>query len=57
MRGLHEGVASRHCAADASTGFPHPKHLMRFAYEGLDRSFDTGIITMQQFDPSQALPA
>lgn len=40
-------------AADSRTGFPHPKHLMRHAYEGLTRSFDTGLITAQPFDPSQ----
>ena len=39
-------------AADASTGFPHPKHFMRHAYDGLTRSFDTGLITVQPFDPS-----
>ena len=39
-------------AADTSTGFPHPKHFMRHAYDGLTRSFDTGLITVQPFDPS-----
>ena len=37
-------------AADTSTGFPHPKNFMRHAYEGLTRSFDTGIITVQPFE-------
>ena len=39
-------------AADATTGFPHPKAFMRHAYQGLTRSFDTGIITVEPFDPS-----
>ena len=39
-------------AADNQTGFPHPKHFMRHAYEGLTRSFDTGLITVQPFDAS-----
>ena len=38
-------------AADVRTGFPHPKHFMRHAYQGLTRSFDTGLITVQPFDP------
>ncbi len=37
-------------AADSGTGFPHPKNFMRHAYEGLNRSFDTGIITVQPFE-------
>jgi hypothetical protein len=41
-------------AADADTGFPHPKQFMRHAYDGLARSFDTGLITVQQFDPATA---
>ena len=41
------------CAADNGTGFPHAKHFMRHAYEGLTRSFDTGLITVQPFDPRQ----
>ena len=44
-------------AADAGTGFPHPKHFMRHAYDGLSRSFDTGLITVQQFDPAVAARA
>ncbi len=43
-------------AADASTGFPHPKGLMQHAYEGLTRSFATGVIAVRQFDPG-ALPS
>ena len=39
-------------AADAHTGFPNPKQFMRHAYEGLTRSFDTGLITVQPFDPA-----
>ncbi|MCB1684835.1 MAG: diguanylate cyclase, partial [Pseudomonadales bacterium] len=39
-------------AADNETGLPHPKHFMRHAYEGLTRSFDTGLITVQPFDPA-----
>lgn len=37
-------------AADAQTGFPQPKNFIRHAYEGLTRSFDTGLITVQPFD-------
>ena len=44
-------------AADSSTGFPHPKLLMQHAYEGLTRSFATGVIAVQQFDPGQLQPA
>ena len=40
-------------AADSETGFPHPKHFMRHAYQGLTHSFDTGLITVEPFDPSQ----
>lgn len=41
-------------AADAGTGFPHPKHFMRHAREGLTRSFDTGLISVQKFDAATA---
>jgi len=44
-------------AADNGTGLPHPKHFMRHAYVGLQRSFDTGIITVQPFDPAVARQA
>lgn len=41
-------------AADSGTGFPHPKHFMRHAYQGLTHSFDTGLITVERFEPSSA---
>ncbi len=37
-------------AADASTGFPAAKQFMHHAYQGLTRSFDTGLITVQAYD-------
>jgi hypothetical protein len=44
------------CAADAETGFPQPKLFMRNAYDGLTRSFDTGLITIAPLDaPSTQL--
>ena len=44
------------CAADAETGFPKPKIFMRHAYDGLTRSFDTGLITIAPLDaPSTQL--
>lgn len=42
------------CAADLNTGFPHAKQFMRYAYDGLSHSFDTGIITVQPYDSSLA---
>ena len=42
-------------AADASTGHPHAKDFMNFAFEGLSKSFDTGIITVRPYDPTLAL--
>jgi phosphoserine phosphatase RsbU/P len=39
-------------AADASTGHPNAKTLLDFAYIGLKRSFETGIITVQPYDPN-----
>jgi diguanylate cyclase (GGDEF)-like protein len=39
-------------AADSGTGFPQAKHFMRHAYQGLTHSFDTGLITVAQFDPT-----
>ncbi len=39
-------------AADAATGFPQPKQFMQHAYEGLTRSFDTGLISVQTYDGS-----
>ncbi len=42
-------------AADASTGHPRAKELLEFAYQGLSRSFDTGIITVRPFDPALRL--
>jgi hypothetical protein len=37
-------------AADASTGLPAAKVFMQHAYQGLTRSYDTGLITVQTFD-------
>ncbi|MEE4282080.1 MAG: response regulator [Pseudomonadales bacterium] len=42
-------------AADASTGHPRARELMEFAYRGLTRSFDTGIITVRPYDPAPHL--
>jgi phosphoserine phosphatase RsbU/P len=42
-------------AADASTGHPRGRELMEFAYRGLTRSFETGIINVQPYDPSPRL--
>ncbi len=39
-------------AADKSTGYPDAKTFMSFAYEGLAKSFDTGLITVRPFDIS-----
>ena len=40
-------------AADASTGLPQAKQLMQHAYQGLTRSFEPGLISVQTFDPAQ----
>lgn len=42
-------------AADASTGHPRGRELMEFAYRGLTRSFETGIISVKPYDPSPHL--
>ena len=42
-------------AADGTTGHPHAKDFMNFAFEGLTKSFETGIITVRPYDPSLAL--
>ncbi len=42
-------------AADANTGHPRGHELMEFAYRGLTRSFDTGIISVRPYDPSPHL--
>ena len=44
-------------AADASTGHPRAKEFLEFAYQGLSKSFETGIITMRPFDPTVRLEA
>ncbi|MEZ5558826.1 MAG: response regulator [Pseudomonadales bacterium] len=41
------------CAADNGTGFPQPKQFMRYAFQGLTRSFDTGLITVQTYDAAR----
>ncbi|MDP6825911.1 MAG: response regulator [Pseudomonadales bacterium] len=40
------------CAADKDSGFPDPEAFLQFAYDGLTRSFDTGMVTAQPFDAS-----
>ena len=42
-------------AADTSTGHPRAKELMEYAYNGLTKSFETGIITVKPFDPADRL--
>lgn len=42
------------CAADAKTGFPNPKGFLQFAFEGLKKSFASGIINVDQFDSAKA---
>ena len=42
-------------AADASTGHPRAKEFLEFAYRGLAKSFETGIITVTPFDPAARL--
>jgi len=39
-------------AADASTGHPRAKEFLEFAYQGLSKSFETGIISVRLFDPA-----
>lgn len=41
------------CAADARTGFPEPQQMMEHAHAGLRRSFDTGLISVQQIEQRQ----
>jgi diguanylate cyclase (GGDEF)-like protein len=38
------------CAADESTGFPNPKHLLKYTFSGLAHSFATGGIHATHFD-------
>ncbi len=38
-------------AASSATGHPRAKAFMDFAYAGLDKSFETGIITVRAFEP------
>jgi diguanylate cyclase (GGDEF)-like protein len=42
-------------AADSTTGHPHAKDFMNFAFEGLTKSFETGIITVRPYDPNLVL--
>lgn len=44
-------------AADRNTGLPAPKALVQLGYEGLQRSFDTGLITVQISAPTAAMRA
>lgn len=37
-------------AVDATTGHPHATDFMNFAFEGLTRSFDTGIVTARPYE-------
>ena len=39
-------------AADNSTGHPRAKELIEFAYAGLAKSFETGIITVRPYNPA-----
>jgi len=39
------------CAADESTGYPNAAVFMELGLAGLKRSFDTGIINVELFDP------
>lgn len=39
-------------AADSETGLPRAKQFMRHAREGLHRSFETGLITVAQYEPT-----
>jgi diguanylate cyclase (GGDEF)-like protein len=43
-------------AADSRSGFPNAKLFMQHAYEGLTKSFATGVIAVQKFDPAN-MPA
>ena len=38
------------CAVDTASGFPEPKPFIQACYESLTKSFETGIITMTNFD-------
>lgn len=42
-------------ALDASTGKPGAKDFLNFAYDGLTRSFETGVITVRAYDPHARL--
>jgi phosphoserine phosphatase RsbU/P len=43
-------------AADATTGFPDPQQFMIHARQGLMRSFDTGLVSVQTFAPPAKSP-
>lgn len=43
-------------AADESTGFPTAADFMAHARQGLIRSFDTGLVTVQTYDANQQSP-
>ena len=40
-------------AADRTTGYPNAKLFMQHAYDGLTRSFATGVISVAQYNPGQ----
>ncbi|MEM9622940.1 MAG: response regulator [Pseudomonadota bacterium] len=42
-------------AADSTTGHPSAKDFMSYAYYGLSRSFETGSIVVQPYDPNKHL--
>jgi PleD family two-component response regulator len=42
------------CAADASTGLPDARGFLQFAFEGLKKSFATGVINVDAFDAALA---
>ncbi len=44
-------------AANSATGHPRAKDFISFAYAGLNKSFETGIITVRAFEPSLVVGA
>lgn len=40
-------------AANSTTGHPGAKEFMSFAYHGLTRSFETGMVAVQPYDPTK----
>ena len=44
-------------AANSATGHPRAKDFISFAYAGLNKSFETGIITVRAFEPGLVMEA